>query len=295
VIDALRSARIEAAFPETDFAELLLVDRGFGSIVVGVPPQVVIRVPRTQTVAAAHSRERRLVPRIADELRVAIPRAVWHAAPSTALPWGASAYRWIEGSQPVVPVSGAAALVADLADFLAALHRIPLSRVSDVGVPGPSDLARTRAEDAAVTAPVLRARLSPREFATLQTRLGDILSDPILEDFVPALRHGDLWFGNVLIDAGSTGLEAVLDWEQAAIGDPAEDLATQRYLGPAAVAAFTEQYAELVGGLDAGMLRRADHHFALREINGIRRCIEMSDEEELEEELQSLRNGPLLA
>jgi aminoglycoside phosphotransferase (APT) family kinase protein len=295
LIEALRTAGIEAAFPETDLGGLAVVDRGFGSIVLGVPEQVLVRVPRTEIVATAHRRERRLVPRIARHVGVAIPNAVWVVAPTTELPWGASAYRWIDGSQPVVPISGTAALVGDLADFLAALHRTPMSLVSDIGLPGPLELARTRAEDFVVTAPVLHARLSPREYSKLQSRVGDILSDPILDDFVPVLRHGDLWFGNLLIDEHSTCLEAVLDWEHAAIGDPAEDLATQRYLGSDGVAALVDRYSQLVGGLDARALQRADHHFALREINGIRRCIEMSDEDELDEELRNLRSGPLLA
>ena len=38
-----------------------------------------------------------------------------------------------------------------------------------------------------------------------------------------------------------------------------------------------------------------DLHFALREVSGLRRCIEMRDEEELAEELQKLRRGPLLS
>jgi len=124
--------------------------------------------------------------------------------------------------------------------------------------------------------------------------LADILNDPILDDFVPVLRHGDLWFGNLLIDDQSTRLNAVLDWEHAAIGDPAEDVATQRYLGQDAATAATEHYARLVGGLDGQFLRRADHHFALRDISGLRRCIEMHDDDELDAELRNLRNGPLL-
>lgn len=210
------------------------------------------------------------------------------------MPWGTSAYRWINGSQPVVPVARSAALVGDLARFLATLHRTPTTLVADLDLPGPPDLARTRAEDAAVIEPVLRTRLSPGEFSRLQARLANILNDPILDDFAPVLRHGDLWFGNLLVDERSTRLAAVLDWEHAAIGDPAEDLATQRYLGQNPATALNEEYAQLVGGLDAQALRRADHHLALREISGIRRCIEMYDHDELDEELQTLRNGPLL-
>lgn len=293
--EALLDAGIDAAFPDSDFAGLVVIDRGFGSIVLGVPQQVIVRVPRTEVVAAAHVHERSLLPPIAHHLPVAIPRVVWRATPATGLPWGASAYRWIHGSQPLVPVAANGALVSDLAEFLAALHRTPVSLVADANLPGPRELANSRTEDAATIEPVLRTRLRPREFSRLQARLAEILNDAVLDDFEAVLRHGDLWFGNMLIDEQSTRLNAVLDWEHAAIGDPAEDLATQRYLGADAATAVTDHYARLIGGLDQQFLRRADCHFALREISGIRRCIEMNDDDELDEELQKLRSGPLLA
>jgi len=293
--EALWEAGIHVAFRESDFAGLVVIDRGFGSIVVGVPGEVVVRVPRTEVVAAAHVRERGLLPRIASHVPVTVPQVAWHTGPATGLPWGASAYCWIDGSQPLVPVAAQHALVGDLAAFLAILHSTPVSLVAEAHLPGRRELARRRVDDAAMVEPVLRARLGPVEFSRLQARLGDIVNDPALDDYEAVLRHGDLWFGNVLVDEQSGRLKAVLDWEHAAIGDPAEDLATQRYLGGPATAALTDHYARLMGGLDPQVLPRADHHFALREINGIRRCIEMHDDDELDQELQALRHGPLLS
>ena len=294
LVKALRDAGIGVAFLESDLAGLVVIDRGFGSIVVGAPGEVVVRVPRTEVVAAAHVRERSLLPRIAGQVPVTVPQVAWHTGPATGLPWGATAYNWIHGSQPLVPVAAQAALVGDLASFLATLHTTPVSLFTEVHLPGQRELARRRAEDAAMVEPVLRARLRQVEFSRLQVRLADILNDPALDNYEAVLRHGDLWFGNVLVDEQSGRLKAVLDWEHAAIGDPAEDLATQRYLGGPAIAAVTDHYARLMGGLDPHVLRRADHHFALREINGIRRCIEMHDDDELDQELQALRQGPLL-
>ena len=291
---ALVDAGIDAAFPELDFTALDVIDRGFGSIVVGVPGRLVVRVPRTETVTVGHRRERALLPRIAHRFHVATPTVAWTASPTKGLPLGASAYRWIDGSQPVVPISASAPLVNDVAVFLATLHHTPISLVADIDLPDPRDLARTRSEDVTTIEPVLKARLSSREFSHLQMRLADLLTDRILDDFAPVLRHGDLWFGNLLIDEQASRLHAVLDWEHAAIGDPAEDIATQRYLGQDAATAVIGRYARLVGGLDGQFLRRADHHFALREISGIRRCLEMNDDDELDEEIRNLRTGPLL-
>lgn len=61
----------------------------------------------------------------------------------------------------------------------------------------------------------------------------------------PALLHGDYWPGNVLWRAGR--IAAVVDWEDAALGDPLADLAGARLealwlWGEDAMQRFTEQY-----------------------------------------------------
>jgi aminoglycoside phosphotransferase (APT) family kinase protein len=61
--------------------------------------------------------------------------------------------------------------------------------------------------------------------------------------YQPSLVHGDLWYENVLFDAEQDRLVGVIDFENASIGDPALDLATQRYLGePFAGAVFDAYY-----------------------------------------------------
>lgn len=61
------------------------------------------------------------------------------------------------------------------------------------------------------------------------------------------LLHGDFWPGNVLWQTDR--ISAVLDWEDAAIGDPLSDVANCRLellwaFGPEAMRAFTAHYAE---------------------------------------------------
>lgn len=62
----------------------------------------------------------------------------------------------------------------------------------------------------------------------------------------PVLLHGDFWPGNLVWREGR--LIAILDWEDAALGDPAADVAGCRLEllwkhGPAAVERFTRSYA----------------------------------------------------
>jgi aminoglycoside phosphotransferase (APT) family kinase protein len=69
------------------------------------------------------------------------------------------------------------------------------------------------------------------------------------------LLHGDFWAGNLLWLDGR--LDAVIDWEDAGLGDPLADLAIARLdiatiFGPEALAVFTRRYRERSGrALDA--------------------------------------------
>lgn len=65
----------------------------------------------------------------------------------------------------------------------------------------------------------------------------------------PALLHGDFWPGNCLWQAGR--LTAVIDWEDAQLGDPLIDLAQSRseivwILGVEAMHTFTRHYQSLM-------------------------------------------------
>jgi aminoglycoside phosphotransferase (APT) family kinase protein len=83
--------------------------------------------------------------------------------------------------------------------------------------------------------------------------------------------HGDVWPGNLLWRRGR--LQAVIDWEDAAIGDPLADLANARLelfiaQGEDAMAALTRHYLAL-SEIDAAALPLWDLWAALRPIAGL--------------------------
>jgi aminoglycoside phosphotransferase (APT) family kinase protein len=89
---------------------------------------------------------------------------------------------------------------------------------------------------------------------------------PLAPRNAPALLHGDYWPGNLLWRDGR--LAAVLDWEDARLGDPLADLGNSRMeilfaLGAEAMAAFTRQYQALTA-LDYTDLPSWDLAAALR-------------------------------
>jgi len=82
-----------------------------------------------------------------------------------------------------------------------------------------------------------------------------------------ALLHGDYWPGNTLWRDGA--LVSVIDWEDAAAGDPVADLANARMeicigFDAAAATEFTRQYCALRPGADLSSLPHWDFYAALR-------------------------------
>jgi aminoglycoside phosphotransferase (APT) family kinase protein len=84
---------------------------------------------------------------------------------------------------------------------------------------------------------------------------------------VPVLLHGDFWPGNTLWRDGR--LVAVLDWEDAAVGDPLADVANTRLellwaLGSDAMKEFTSRYASAAPAVDFADLSQWDRWIGLR-------------------------------
>ena len=86
------------------------------------------------------------------------------------------------------------------------------------------------------------------------------------------LLHGDFWPGNLLWKEG--GLVAVIDWEDAALGDPLADVANARLeilwaFGAEAMRRFTEEYRSMMPHVDFTHLPRWDLYAALRPVSTI--------------------------
>jgi aminoglycoside phosphotransferase (APT) family kinase protein len=104
-------------------------------------------------------------------------------------------------------------LVGQCAAAAAAIHRVPLADVVGLGEPRPPLRLVDEQRDA------LDALGEPHPVFELALRW---LAERAPAARSPALVHGDFRIGNVIV--GPEGLRAVLDWELAHLGDPAEDL-----------------------------------------------------------------------
>ncbi|MGI8795335.1 MAG: phosphotransferase family protein [Acidimicrobiia bacterium] len=282
-----------SAFPDLP-RPFVLLDTGFGSTAFETADGVIVRIGRHPEAAEGHQRERALLPVIASKLPLKVPQPEWYAlSGSPGLPFGAIGYRKIEGvSVEEFQRLDQERIAGQLAEFLAVLHELPTGDVQRAV--GRRDLKAEYERLQGDVLPTLRERLTEGEFVVIERWWESVLSDPVMESGRRVLCHRDLWYGNILIDKAIGELVAVVDWENAALADPAEDLAVQRYLGGRFQEAVLGAYRGRGGQVGDTFELRLDRYWELREFNGIRHSVEMHDTGELGESIEKLRRGPIL-
>jgi aminoglycoside phosphotransferase (APT) family kinase protein len=211
--------------------------------------------------------------------------------PSEVAPYGAIAYpslpgRLMRGSE--TREGDWRSLARQLGEEVARLHDIPLPASAGLRVFEPGDFADLRAK----VSDHLPARLTPAEWRTVDAWWEQFTADPSLGEFDLVPNHGDLWWGNLLVDAGR--LSGILDWEFVSLGDAACELGTLRQNGDAffeeAVAAYSARRQ-----LDRNWSHRAHQWWAISVFFGIQFAIDRADESEWVDSLRKLREGPILS
>ena len=270
---------------------------GFRSVAVETAEGQVFRIARNRAAAAGHAREARLLPALRSRVPVAIPDPRWHAGPSAQFPFGVIGYPKLPGT-PLSPAllsrADKTALAAGLAAFLLALHRFPVEEARALGLPGPGERERELATLRGEVLPPLRAALAAEEYRAVSRWWDAFLADERLRRYAPVLQHGDLWYENILADDAGRTVVGVVDFEHAAVGDPAQDFATQLHLGEAFAARVIAAYRALGGVLDAGFRHRLRKLWELREFGGIQFAVRYDDPVEFADGVRKLRAGPIL-
>lgn len=169
---------------------------------------------------------------------------------------------YIEGTPEDAPVH-LPDLTRQLATQLARIHTLSAAAV---------DLSFLPQQENRV-AQILRDRPAALDATFDEGRIRAILDSlwPLPARNQAVLLHGDFWPGNILWQTGR--LAAIIDWEDAAVGDPLADLANSRLeflwaYGRAAMRQFTRQYQALAP-LDVSHLPYWDLYAALRPITKI--------------------------
>jgi macrolide phosphotransferase len=177
----------------------------------------IVRAPRTSSAAAVLEQEWRLLAALTNRLPFAVPRV----AGTAELPDGgrAGVHPALEG-EPLDPASlpPGPGLAAALGRALAAVHDLPTTLAEEAELPfyGAAEYRRRR------LAELDRAAATGHVPPGLLARWERALEEAGAWRFTPCLVHGDLAAESVLVTDGE--VTAVLDWGQARVADPADDL-----------------------------------------------------------------------
>lgn len=286
-------ADLQTTFPQLGVVTpARVLGSGFRSVVVATREGWAFRIAKNAAATAGQAKEARLLPALGPWLPVPVPDPRWHAGPSARFPFGVLGYRLLPGV-PLDPAhlarADGAEIAAGVAAFLRALQKFPPAEALALGLPGPAARRARWEQMHAVTVPYLRAALPAAEYDTLARWWDTLLTDPRMEDYTPVLTHGDLWYENLLVDAELRALTGVLDFEDAGVGDPAQDFATLRHLGAAFTAQVINAFRAAGGTFDPGFAHRLDRLWELREFDGLAFALEIEDQEEIEDAIRKLR------
>ena len=292
------ASALSMVFPELGaITSIAVLGEGFRSLVVETPHGDVFKVAKNWEAAAGYAKEAQLLPLIRETLSIEIPFPIWHAGTSNHFPFGVLGYPKVPGvplNKYLLSPDVRSQVARDVANFLLSIHNVQLDPGATAMLPGPA-MQRFELHSLRNTVlPVLRELLQPAEYRVIDKWWNSFLADTRLRDFTPALQHGDLWYENILVDATHTRLTGVIDFENLALGDPAQDFATQLHLGRDFAVAVLDHYQAAGGILDEGLRSRMQRLWELREFTGMRLAIHFEDQPEFDDALQKLRNGPIL-
>jgi aminoglycoside phosphotransferase (APT) family kinase protein len=183
--------------------------------------QMLIRMPSAVCYAGQVEKEQHWLPKLAPLLPLRISEPLEMGLPGDGYPWNWSIYRWIEG-ETVAAVADRIDLndlAIRLAQFLQALHNID---PTGGPLPGPHNFYRggtltTYDAETRQAIEVLKNRID--------VRVAIEIWESALETIwiqAPVWIHGDISAGNLIAWQGQ--INAVIDFGQLGIGDPACDL-----------------------------------------------------------------------
>ena len=281
---------LQQAFPGlmTDLSQLKMLNDGFSSYVILVADEFILRIAKQADAMAGHAREQAVLPLLQNQLPVQIPQPVWRADPSDFFPFGVMGYRRISGipfSLSLASQVDLSRIAQDVAQFLVALHRIPVAEMFLLGF---GETLEMESLSAGVFQ-TLQTYLTANEYGKIRTWWDGYQSRAVRDRSVPRLIHGDPWGENIILNEALNGVVGVIDFEAVSIGDAAQDFAAQKYLGRDFLRQVIGGYQELGGDLNDHFTIRLQDWSMLRELRGLHYAIKYPDSGELVDSIKKVR------
>jgi aminoglycoside 2''-phosphotransferase len=252
---------IRAAFPQFASAPAQFVNRGDDHVVVVFGGKTIFRVPRSDAYRRSFKDELKLLAVLKETTRVAIPRYVYVSEKSDF-----GGYELIAGEEMTVERFAALTaaqqhhVIGEVANFMTALHKLNRDVLAVYRAKEPwsgRDLGQYKERYWHTRRDIIAPHVEPEILKNI-----DDFFDPFLQacQDVPAacVVHGDLSDDHVLLDVRQGHVAGIIDFGDAAIGDPATDFCFFWSYGDWVARELYGQY-----GLrnDATLLERSQWHY----------------------------------
>ncbi len=223
-------ASIHAAYPALRIERMRLNDEGQYNDILIVNDDLIFRFPRHDAGIEQLEREIALLDRLRPALPLPIPEPIYCCLTPRAVGQVFAGYRmlpgeplWRETTATIADPAITQRLAMQLAAFLRNLHDIPASHVANL-LP-PTDWRQLWDDLEGEIHSALFPHLPEGARERIAARFAAFRDDPANFAFTPTVIHGDFGSGNLLWDAHTGVMTAVIDFGSVAIGDPALDVA----------------------------------------------------------------------
>ncbi len=283
---------IEACFPELQVHSAVPVSQGWDSVTLEINDEYIFRFPKRPDVEPQYAMEALLLAELVTRLPIAVPsfQFVWTGGAEYSMRF--VGYRKLAGVPLAcdrhTPVQ-LAQLAKQLAAFLSELHRFPVDLATQQLVPG-GEPAQWRQYYQQFYERV-REQVFPLLDAPMRAKTALLWEEFVNSEahfrFTPTLIHHDLNSEHILCDPVGATISGIIDWGDAAIGDPAIDFVGLLH---DCGADFTEQvldgYRGTVDATFGQRMRFYDHAIPFHEILF---GITIEDEEQIRQGVEALR------
>jgi len=223
-------AAVAEQFPALRIDTLTYLGEAKDHVVCLANGQLVFRFPKRPEAEQKLRMEIQLLPELAPTLPLPIPQYNHIArAPGRAFPRVFAGYPLLAGH----PLTDYIPAIWDtpwwapaVGTFVTALHRFPVARARQLGVPsGTAKAWRSRYQNLyhGVQEKVYPL-ITHRQQAAIRRYFEDFLDNPRHFEWEPVLLHHDIYSGHILLDVDSRQVTGIIDFSDCEIGDPAVDV-----------------------------------------------------------------------
>lgn len=244
---------ILAQFPDLPITSISFLREGGANQVCLVNQTLIFRFPLDGSSEKQLLQEIRLLPILISELPLPIPDYEYISLASEEYPFAFVGYVQIPGESihhPSTALRQAIWWRQQAGAFLTALHRIPINKVTEVGLEDyqtPQAWRDARVEKHELYERYVFSLLPATQRQVIPSLLEKAVYDERMVAFSPVVLHQDFDFHNFLVDLENQQITGVIDFGSISIGDPATDVSSeiQPYYG---------------GIIDAGWNFRRDYY-----------------------------------